>query len=149
MSKTKPMVPAGSSGEPAEPVEPAENADSSRVSGELAFHYIKSNHFRVIYGDGAIGAPSPDGQSIHFAIYNERIPIPRVVVNILKDGKITGEVSKEARQGIVREVEVDVIMSIDDAETLSKWLATNVKKLRSLLAGKVGNAGGADDSQSA
>jgi hypothetical protein len=130
MAKKKTALQNGSAGKP--------------PSGEIAFHYIKSNQFRVIYGDGAIGGPSPDAQNIHFAIYNERMPIPRLVVNTIADGKITGEVNKEARQGVVREVEVDVIMSLDDAETLSKWLAKTVSNLRSQLAGKSSD-GGSDE----
>ena len=43
---------------------------------QLEFHYIKSNQFRVIHVDGGIGSITPKG-FIHFALYSERLAIPR------------------------------------------------------------------------
>ena len=43
---------------------------------EVAFDFIKSEYFRVIHADGALGGPTPQGL-VHMAFYSERPPIPR------------------------------------------------------------------------
>ena len=91
-------------------------SDQAKGNGETAasvvvFDLLKSAHFRVIYATGAVGGLTPDG-SIHFALYNERPAIPRQMVHPLHDtGKLGDEISdrRVVREGIVREVEVDVI----------------------------------------
>jgi len=90
---------------------------------EIEVSYIKSGHFRVVYAEGAYGGISPHGQ-ISFCLYNERGPVPRktkLVVNRTGDG--TEEEVLEAREGFVREVEVQIVMSPADTETLVTWLS--------------------------
>jgi hypothetical protein len=47
---------------------------------EIAFEYIKSNLFRVIHADGAIGGVTPSG-NLHLAFFSERPAIPRMIVH--------------------------------------------------------------------
>lgn len=111
---------------------PSPNVPKSdeRATQDVAFHYIKSNQFRVIHGDGAAGGPSPDGEKIHFAIYSERIPIPtKVVHEVDSEGRLGKERSRESRGGIVREVEVDIVMSVRQAKILAEWLIAHVKNV--------------------
>jgi hypothetical protein len=54
----------------------------------LPFHFRKSSLFRVIHADGAYGGISPNG-NIHFALYNERFPIPKITSRgFTKDGRL-------------------------------------------------------------
>ena len=43
---------------------------------EVAFDYIKTSDFRIIWADGAIGGPTARGY-VHVALYAERPAIPR------------------------------------------------------------------------
>lgn len=97
---------------------------------QLEFHFIKSNHFRVIYADGAYGAVTPKGM-IHFALYNERRAIPKRSARTLahSDGDIIAygpEKEADKLEGIVREVEVEVFLDINTAADLCRWLERRI-----------------------
>lgn len=99
---------------------------------QVAFDYLKSSHFRVVRADGAIGGVTPGGQ-IHFALFSERPSIPRrVVYQLGADGK-PGDVIEElteSRRSIVRELDVDVFVSIEVAERLNIWLDGVIKEAK-------------------
>ena len=102
---------------------------------KLRFHYIKSNNFRVVHVDGAHGGITPHGY-IFFAVYNDRAPIPQVTVHeIDEDGSVTTEDIRDERiskDGIVREVEVGLVMDLATAESLQRWLEEKINKLKEL-----------------
>ena len=98
----------------------------------VVFDYLKSAHFRVIYATGAIGGLTPEG-NIHFALYNERPAIPRQMVHPLQDTGTLGDEIPErrvSREGIIREMEVDVILSREAAERLVGWLQVKIDELK-------------------
>lgn len=100
----------------------------------VAFDYIKSNHFRVTHVDGVIGGITPSGL-IHFAAFSERPSIPRHVVNqVTAEGKMGAEIPSlmENRGTIVRELEVDLIMSSQVAVLLRDWLNGQIDALEEL-----------------
>ncbi len=100
----------------------------------IRFHYIKGNQFRVIHADGAHGGVTPRGW-IEMNFYSERGPIPQVTVHHLQaDGTISGEILSERiqRDGLVREVDVGVILDLAAAESLQSWLATKITQLKEL-----------------
>ncbi len=109
--------------------------DRSSGNGEetprINFDYIKAQHFRVIHADGAIGGLTPNGH-IHMALYSERAAIPRRMVFPLEANKLGGEIQSErvSRDAYVREIDVDVMMTLDVAEALRQWLDDKVKELR-------------------
>lgn len=98
---------------------------------QVRFFYIKSNHFRVVHVDGAHGGLTPSGL-IQMALFNDRIPIPQQTlhpVTVTDAGKKLGaELQDErvARDGIVREVEVEALMAISVAKTLHTWLGDKI-----------------------
>ena len=95
---------------------------------QLTFHYIKGNQFRVIHGDGVQGGLTPKGNAIQMAIFSERLPIPVQTTHLLEaGGKVGAETSREGRKGVVREVEVEVILGVYEAESIAKWLEEKVK----------------------
>ena len=98
------------------------------TSPTIAFDYIKSNLFRSIRADGVVGAPTPNGH-IHMAFYSERHSIPRRVVHYLKNDGILGKVRDiETRNSIVREMDVDVYLTLDTAKSLLKWLESAIEE---------------------
>ena len=103
---------------------------AEKVIREVQFFYEKSNFFRVIHADGAYGGSTPLGD-IHMAFYNERHPIPKVTALALDDSKPLGaEVIKDRKEGIFREVEVDVVMNLNVALAIRSWLDSKMEALR-------------------
>lgn len=101
-------------------------------SRTLKFDYIKSNYFRVVHADGVWGDVTPNS-SIHIAFWNERFPIPkRVTYEIGADGTISDS-KTSTRRGIVREVEVGVILDVETAKILVSWLQDRVEEIESEL----------------
>jgi hypothetical protein len=117
---------------------------------QLEFDYIKSNFFRVVYVDGVFGGISPRGM-MAFAFYNERAPIPRKTAVTMVDGipqfgpgPTSAERVIDTRTGIVREVETEVVMSIESAEALHRWLGEKIELWRDMSRRISGGATGGD-----
>jgi hypothetical protein len=104
------------------------------TKGKLVFHYIKSNYFRVVYATGVHGGVSPKGD-IEMAFFNERNPLPdQVAFSVTRtsanaeDLKLGSEIPEEkvVKDGIVREVEVEVVMNRDTARAVYDWLGERI-----------------------
>ena len=116
--------------------EPGEDqASPANLARSIPFHYIKSNNYRVIHVDGAIGSITPRGL-VHAALYSERMPIPTLVVHPLgADGNLSTTVERqEGRPGVVREVEVSLLLDRNAAESLRIWLGDQIRELDRLIA---------------
>jgi hypothetical protein len=99
----------------------------------VRFHYLKSNAYRVIHVDGIVGGQTPTGL-LHFSFYTERLPIPTLVEHAATDlgggqMRLGKEIRREGKDGIVRDVEVGVIMTVDMAMKLRGWLDDKISKL--------------------
>jgi hypothetical protein len=96
----------------------------------LKFHYIKSNYWRVIRAEGAIGGITPSGD-IFFSLYNERVPLPDVTVQAIENGHLSPEIIEQRKtsDGILRDIEVGVNLSAHTAKALIKWLQEKVEIL--------------------
>jgi len=98
----------------------------------IKFDYTKSNYFRVIHVDGAHGGPTPNGQYIGMSVFSTRWPIPRQTTSSIKsDGSMGNEITEErlTRDSIVREIEAEIIMDINTARSIHKWLGQKIKSL--------------------
>jgi hypothetical protein len=99
---------------------------------QVAFDYVKSADFRVIWADGLIGSPTPSGL-IHFALYAERPAIPRRQVHAIDPA--TSQIGPPlmektlGRNSIVREMACDVLLRPEVAMSMAKWLVEQVKVL--------------------
>lgn len=105
---------------------------TTTVKFQLPIHFIKSSHFRVIHASG-VWYGGDAQQNLHLTFFNERNPIPKLlVVDLNKEGEILGEdlSKRESKQGIIREMEVDVILSLPAALELHKTLGENLKAIQ-------------------
>jgi len=102
---------------------------------QVRFHYLKSDFFRVLHVDGVHGGISPRGQ-IQMAVFNERLPIPQQSVYKLVDGGLGEEISDERiqKEGIIREVEAELLMSVDTARSLVAWLTDKIDQIEKIGA---------------
>lgn len=99
---------------------------------DVSFDFIKSAHFRPISVDGIFGGLSPQGRSIHMALYSERRALPRKTVHpVSAEGKLGEEImgKRESRDAFIREIEVDAVMDLQTAMSLRKWLTGKIQEL--------------------
>lgn len=115
---------------------PSDQGQQALAPKQISFHYLKSSSFRTIHVDGAHGGVTPRGDAIHLSLFSERFPIPVQVTNELEHGQVGNELSRVSREGIVREVEVSAIMSIETAEKVANWLLNKVEDARKLQGDK-------------
>lgn len=114
----------------------SEEPESAVVDQRITYHYLKSNYFRVIHCDGAHGGITPTGH-IQFNLYNERPAIPtKTVHSVTPDGTLGQELRdlRESKDGVVREMEVGVIMTVDAVRALHGWLETKLRDHERLVA---------------
>jgi hypothetical protein len=100
----------------------------------VPFHYIKSNLFRVVHTDGALGSVTPAGL-IFVGLYSERAPIPQVMLHeVTETGQIGIEHKDErvSKKGIVREIEVGATMSVETATSFIAWLQEKIELVEKL-----------------
>ena len=90
----------------------------------------------MIRADGAIGGISPRLE-LFVTFYNERFPIPKVLVyEATPEGAPGEEVSseRESKAGIIREAEIGVTMDIATAKSFASWLNEKITELESARA---------------
>jgi hypothetical protein len=112
------------------------NAASLLAQGEIEFDFEKSNLFRAIHVDGFFGGISPATQLLHVAVYNERQPIPKKVFHPVNNGALQPEnlAKREVRGGLFREVEADLIISLETAMALRIWLDERIGEMQNTRA---------------
>ena len=120
----------------------AEEDTAPRSNGDagarVAFDYIKGQFFRVVHADGVIGSVTPTGH-IHMAIFSERPAIPRRhVLAVDENGQPTVLIPNEtvSRDSIVREMDVDVHMSLQTAISMRQWLDQRIEDMSRLMQGE-------------
>jgi hypothetical protein len=116
--------------------------DAAGAPKTLLFTYFKANQFRVIHADGAIGGLVHRG-GIYMNLFSERVPIPQQqTFEISSDGKLGDEVKEKrvVREGVIREVEVSVVMELHTARALRVWLDAQIKTAEELKLGRKAEA---------
>lgn len=106
---------------------------------KVHFYYEKAHQFRVIHADGVHGGLTPR-MNIHMAVFSERNPIPQRETYLLRPDDIIQGEEKDLRvqkEGFFREVEADIVFSIDTARNVAKWLSEKVAEAERVLKGQV------------
>lgn len=62
-------------------------------------------------------------------VYNERFAIPQQVTYGFKDGKLAGELDRQGREGMVRELQLELLMNLETAERVHAWLGQKLENL--------------------
>src|SRR5262245_55399559 len=116
----------------------AKRSKTPKLPKEVEFDFIKSNFFRVIRADGAFGGLAPNGV-LHMALYSERHPIPTKTVHKIDAGKLGPELRerRQTRKAIVREVEIDVAMDIQQAIVLRNWLDEKITQFQQMIGSNI------------
>jgi hypothetical protein len=107
---------------------PAEEPKMTSNS-DVTFHYLKSPTYRTVHADGVFGGPTPSGL-LELTIFSERFPIPTLTKHKVVNSRVGEEIERVARDGIVRELEVGCVMTIEAASLMRDWLDQNIAQLR-------------------
>jgi hypothetical protein len=105
---------------------------ATKLNVQLPVHFIKSTCFRVVHANGVWYGGDNQG-NLHLTFFNERNAIPKlVVVNLDERGAVVSEdeTKRESKKGMVREMEVDIVMSIQAAADLYQTLGENLKAIQ-------------------
>jgi hypothetical protein len=111
----------------------ADQDDQGALPDKIEYHYQKSPGYRTVHADGAHGGGTTRGY-LAVTFYNERGTIPRrgsraVDVNDQGEPRLGREVVEEGLTGIMRQLEVTVMLDINAARELTTWLVRHVKEI--------------------
>lgn len=112
-------------------------AVDERQDAHVVFEYARDPMFRSTHADGFVGGLTPNGQ-VHIAFFSERPVLPkRHVFKLNPDGSLGAEVPNEkaANESITRDMQVDVLLTVQAAEGLKNWLDQYIRNLKA----RVGN----------
>jgi hypothetical protein len=118
---------------------PPRPSPSLPLPDKLFFDYIKSPQFRVVHADGAFGGLTPTGY-VFVTLYTQRPPIPTRIAHAVRRNeqgqiKLGEEITEErvCRDGVVRDVEVGVVMDLTVATALRDWLNIRIEQGHELM----------------
>jgi hypothetical protein len=101
-----------------------------QLPSSVKFHYIKGNFFRVVHADGAIGGLTPS-RDIFVSLFSQRSALPKMIeFAVLPNGNLGSETGREGKDGIVREVEIGIVMSATTARELATFLLEQVEAFK-------------------
>lgn len=101
----------------------------------ITFEYTYSPDHRTIYANGAFGGPTGKGD-IRISFFIETPKVPNSETYNLND-KGLGEKVDQKSDSIypirTREFQTSILLSIDSAETIAKWLTDQINKWKDAL----------------
>lgn len=98
--------------------------------------YTKNSSSRVIHGDGVWGGPTPQGD-IYMAFFSEHATLPeriRLSPNLEAHRLEEQEPMSLARRGVTREIQTEVVVSLNFAIRLREWLDEKITVLQQIEA---------------
>jgi len=105
------------------------NPNERKAVSSLEVHQEKGNFFRVVHADG-VWCGVNVFRDIHLTFYSERYPIPqKVFFGLDEQGLIINEQveKREGKKDWFRELEVDVVLSVEAARAVHKSLGDYIK----------------------
>lgn len=116
----------------------AKATPSEQASKTFNVAFTKAPFFRTIQADGSWGRISPSGM-IHLSFFNDCHPLPVIAKhNIEQDGKLSEEMNlvgpvtaNKEEVNMVRQIELDVVLSLEVAKIVRTNLDNFIKILES------------------
>ncbi|MBU1087989.1 MAG: hypothetical protein KKD05_10815 [Candidatus Omnitrophica bacterium] len=90
-------------------------------------HYLKTLAYRSYQVDGIFGGITPKGK-LYCELFIERSVTPKKTTHeILPDSRIGKEISREGKEGLIREIECGMTFDIETAKAIKTWLEKKIK----------------------
>lgn len=101
---------------------------------QLGIHYIRSRHYRTIHADGAQFGLTPQAY-VQFTLFSDQKPMPEFVMHkVTAEGKLGEPIEEVVKTGIVREVEINVVMNPTAAASFIEVMQNTLKQIQEFLA---------------
>ena len=101
----------------------------------IKFKYIFNDDYNPVYINGAHGGISPQGEIIA-NFYLERLGLPNSLINsVTQDGKLGDVIEsdpKDLNQSHVRFIRNGIIMNLQTAKTIHRWLGQHIETLEKI-----------------
>lgn len=102
--------------------------DNKQTEIEFFFEYEPS--YRVVPVNGAWGGLTPRGE-LKLDFFVESIQTPERIKNRMQDdGRLGDEISRTPERRIVRRLQVGILVGIEEAESIAKFIIGRVEELR-------------------
>ena len=99
---------------------------------EIQAKYTKTGASPVLHVDGMFGGLTPSGQ-LYVAFFSEHAQLPEAeILRRDPEGDTYRPVGADQLQGVVREVGVEVIMTLNVARAFQEWLNVRIKMAEDL-----------------
>ena len=95
----------------------------------ITFDFVRSPSFRVVHSNGVWGGITPR-RELSVSFFSERWAPPLHVTHSVKNGSVGPEISREGATNIQREVEVEVLMSMEEAVHFHRWIGEKIDEWR-------------------
>jgi hypothetical protein len=113
-----------------EPIQP----QPAPAQAGTQIYYTKSNYFRVIHVDGMYGGPAPALGSMTMTVFSGRTPLPEKATNDASGNEIVKE--RVAKYGIENELECTLVMNLETAKIMLKWLEGAINRTEAIQQGR-------------
>jgi hypothetical protein len=103
---------------------------------KIGIHYQRSRHYRTINADGAQFGITPRG-ALQFTLFTDQASLPEYVLHeITPEGKLGKPIDQIKKEGIVREVAVNIIMDINTATAFIGVFQETLERAKQIQAGQ-------------
>ncbi len=125
-----PQVIQPNRGQRRHPTASSDRTKQPTLPKQVSASYIKSAQCRLVHADGAFGGPTPNGL-LYIALFSEHAPLPPTTVySVDAAAKALRQLKPIPHENQwVREVEGEVIMSLDAARSFRDWLNERITML--------------------
>ena len=97
---------------------------------KVTIDFVRSPSFRAVHCNGVWGGLTPR-QELSIIFFTERATPPLSVTHkVSPDGRLGPEIARKTTSDVQRECEVEVLMSMDDAVSIHKWLGQKIAEWR-------------------
>lgn len=96
---------------------------------KVRFVYKKSEGYQTHYANGAYGAITPRGD-MEFNFFFEHRDVPEDEVMKVEGNQLTPEEYPSTDVTVIRDINVGIIMTIEQAEALGKWFIGTIEDYR-------------------
>lgn len=102
---------------------------------ELKQHFVKNNDFKTVQASGVYGGLTHSGL-VNMVVITDRIPLPNSITLEIDDetGNVAREINRDAKDGIMREFQIGILMDLETTKETIKWLSSQVESLESLIS---------------
>ena len=98
---------------------------------EAAIKYQYSRDYRILPANGCFGGPTSRGEIMVY-FFEEHFPVPSLIIHEVTDAGSLGKEKARHTEGaaLVRELQVAIVMSPVQAESIAKWILGKVDEFK-------------------